>query len=136
MIVTDVTIWEVLLKSKAIYLSQLREIDTKMGKVKNQLDSFSKTDPENPKKDKMRKRFENLEKKKSKILINFDFSLRSYIERLEDRYHDSSVLHFQDAFCPGCHIKLPTKEANLLRSPDEFIICSCCGRIVVSRPLN
>ncbi|MBN2384704.1 hypothetical protein JXQ70_17655 [bacterium] len=124
------------MKSKATYLSQLREIDTKMVRVRDQLRRISSDDPQSPRKDKMQKRFENLEKRKTRILVNFDCSLRSYLERLESRYQDTSVVRVNNALCPGCHMKLPTKEAILLHDPNQYVICSFCGRIIVSCPVD
>jgi len=124
------------LKSKATFLSQLRDIDSKMIKVQDQIKRISLDDPHNPKKDKMVKMIENLEKRKSRIMINFDVSLRSYISRLEDRYQATSVVRVNNSLCPGCHVKLPTKEAMLLQDPNQFVICSFCGRIIVSCSLE
>jgi len=126
---------EVLLKDKATCLSELSDIDCKINKLKQKLDQLS-SENDTLKKEKMSKRFENLEKKKSRILMKFDINFRSYIEKLDSRYHNTGVVRVLNALCPGCHMKLPTKEAGRLRNPGNFVLCSFCGRIILSCPID
>jgi predicted nucleic acid-binding Zn-ribbon protein len=124
------------LKDKATCLSELSELELKITRVKDELNKMSASDQDFTRREKMTRRFENLEKKKSRLLYHFDLSLRAYIEKLENRYHHTSVVTMNNALCPGCNMKLPTREAVLLRNPNQFVICNFCGRIILSSPVN
>ena len=121
------------MKTKAICLKELHEIDSKLERVSAQMQSLGLGDGFEQKRQRLEKRSSNLEKKRKKVLFQLDESFRRYIERL-DRKYNNGIVQITDAFCPGCKMLLPTQQASNLRKPDHFVVCSSCGRIIVSKP--
>lgn len=120
-----------MIKDKSSCLSRLNEVDSRINRVKHELRSVSAIGGDIDRQERLSKRFERLERERSRIMINFDQNLRTYIERLANRYDQSGVVMIRDSHCSGCHVKLPTRDVIQLNTPEAFVICSFCGRIIL-----
>jgi len=75
-------------------------------------------------------RLEDLKKERTELAGTIDEDLLDRFNRLFASKGDAAVVALEHDVCTGCHMRVTTATANLVRAGKEIVSCEQCGRIL------
>ena len=75
-------------------------------------------------------RLEDLKKERESLAGTIDEDLLDRFDRLFASKGDAAVVALEHDVCTGCHMKVTTATANMVKSGKEIVSCEQCGRIL------
>jgi predicted nucleic acid-binding Zn-ribbon protein len=75
-------------------------------------------------------RLEELKKEKGSLASTIDEDLLDRFDRLFTSKGDAAVVALEHDVCTGCHMRVTTATANLVKAGKEIVSCEQCGRIL------
>jgi uncharacterized protein len=75
-------------------------------------------------------RLDALQKEREDLAAKIDEDLLDRFDRLFASKGDAAVVALEHDVCTGCHMKVTTATANLVRTGKEIVNCEQCGRIL------
>ena len=75
-------------------------------------------------------RLEELKKERENLAGTIDEDLLDRFDRLFASKGDAAVVALEHDVCTGCHMKVTTATANMVKSGKEIVSCEQCGRIL------
>jgi predicted nucleic acid-binding Zn-ribbon protein len=75
-------------------------------------------------------RLEELKKERETLASTIDEDLLDRFDRLFASKGDAAVVGLEHDVCTGCHMKVTTATANLVKAGKEIVSCEQCGRIL------
>jgi uncharacterized protein len=75
-------------------------------------------------------RLEELKKERETLAGTIDEDLLDRFDRLFASKGDAAVVALEHDVCTGCHMKVTTATANLVKAGKEIVSCEQCGRIL------
>ena len=75
-------------------------------------------------------RLEELKKERGTLADSIDEDLLDRFDRLFASKGDAAVVALEHDVCTGCHMRVTTATANLVRAGKEIVSCEQCGRIL------
>ena len=75
-------------------------------------------------------RLEDLKKERGDLAGTIDEDLLDRFDRLFASKGDAAVVALEHDVCTGCHMKVTTATANMVKSGKEIVSCEQCGRIL------
>lgn len=92
-----------------------------IGRQLKDLDEKSKT---------LTTRLDELKKERGELAATIDEDLLDRFDRLFASKGDAALVALEHDFCTGCHMKMTTATANLVKAGKEIVSCEQCGRIL------
>jgi predicted nucleic acid-binding Zn-ribbon protein len=75
-------------------------------------------------------RLAELKKEREQLAHSIDEDLLDRFDRLFASKGDAAVVALEHDVCTGCHMRVTTATANLVRAGKEIVSCEQCGRIL------
>ena len=75
-------------------------------------------------------RLEGLKKERGTLADTIDEDLLDRFDRLFASKGDAAVVALEHEVCTGCHMRVTTATANLVKAGKEIVSCEQCGRIL------
>ena len=75
-------------------------------------------------------RLDDLKKERENLAGTIDEDLLDRFDRLFASKGDAAVVALEHDVCTGCHMKVTTATANMVKSGKEIVSCEQCGRIL------